>query len=235
MGLIEHDWVHTQPTMKPSQFMYEEFIKKGKDLVKFFKTENCNIIIALTHMRNNHDKDLLAAIPEIDFVLGGHDHCFYYGTGQAGIGIKSGTDFRELTVNHVKIYNSHNVINEADIIYKATSVKKSETLFVTILEKGNYALAVETELIRIVETMNEDETIRKYVQSLEEKTKEKFKQVIGHLSSPVDARFTEIRNRCLPLGNFIADIVKIFMHTDCVLKNSGALRIDSVINQGELT
>lgn len=56
MGLIEHDWVLTQNTIKPGEFLYIDFIQKGKGLVEFFKKENCDLIIAMTHMRSYNDK-----------------------------------------------------------------------------------------------------------------------------------------------------------------------------------
>ena len=233
MGLIEYDWVATQPSMKPSEFVFEEFIKKGRDLVKFFKSEKCDIIIALTHMRNNNDQELANTIPEIDFILGGHDHCFYYHASKGGLAIKSGTDFRELTVNRVKVITKK--IPDNIVEYKSSTINKSETLFETTIEKGTYTLIVETELIRVVESMKEDENIKKFVLSLEEKTDEKFKEIISHLLSPIDARFTEVRKHCLPISNFVADLVNVYMHTDCTIINSGSLRIDSIINEGELT
>lgn len=82
--------------------------------------------------------------------------------------------------------------------------------------------------------MKEDEQIAKYVNMLESKTEEKFKQVIGVLVAPVDARFCMVRNYSISISNFVADLIKIYMNTDCALINSGSLRIDSVINAGEL-
>jgi 5'-nucleotidase len=56
MGLIEYDWVITQNTIKPTDFEYEDFIKKGKELTSTLKAQGCNFIIALTHMRTYNDK-----------------------------------------------------------------------------------------------------------------------------------------------------------------------------------
>jgi 2',3'-cyclic-nucleotide 2'-phosphodiesterase (5'-nucleotidase family) len=59
MGLIEYDWVLTQNTIKPCDYIYQDFIIKAKSLVQFFKSQNCDIIIALTHMRNYNDMYLI--------------------------------------------------------------------------------------------------------------------------------------------------------------------------------
>lgn len=56
MGLIEYDWVLTQNKIKPSDYEYVDFIDKARELTKLLKSENCDVIIALTHMRNYNDK-----------------------------------------------------------------------------------------------------------------------------------------------------------------------------------
>ena len=40
------------------------------------KNKNCEIIIALTHMRTPNDIRLAENVAEIDLILGGHDHIY---------------------------------------------------------------------------------------------------------------------------------------------------------------
>ncbi len=87
----------------------------------------------------------------------------------------------------------------------------------------------------MTKSIKEDETVLKFVSVLEAKTEEKFRQVIGYLGTAVDARFSMVRNKSIPISNFVADLVNIYMDTDVTIINSGSLRIDSVINEGELT
>ena len=64
--------------------------------------QGCDLIVALTHSRSNNDRKLAAEVPEIDLVLGGHDHDFESDyvhnfndpTKPKNLFIKSGTDFR---------------------------------------------------------------------------------------------------------------------------------------------
>jgi 5'-nucleotidase len=56
MGLIEFDWVHTQNKIKPNDYKYVDFVEKAKELSIEFKEKQCDIIIALTHMRTHNDK-----------------------------------------------------------------------------------------------------------------------------------------------------------------------------------
>lgn len=56
MGLIELDWIETLNKVDKNEFIYIDFIIKAKELSKFFKENNCNFIIALTHMRTYNDE-----------------------------------------------------------------------------------------------------------------------------------------------------------------------------------
>ena len=60
---------------------------------------NCDLIIALTHMRVPKDRHLAAEVPEIDFILGGHDHLYVneVDSTTGAVLIKSGTDFEEFS------------------------------------------------------------------------------------------------------------------------------------------
>ena len=55
MGLIESDWVQTQNNIEPGEYIFEDFNLCAKRLIQFFKSNGCDLIIALTHMRNYND------------------------------------------------------------------------------------------------------------------------------------------------------------------------------------
>ena len=65
-------------------------------MARFLKTQNdCDLIIALTHMRLPEDENLAEQVEEVDFILGGHDHTYVTEVIQQSFVIKSGTDFEE--------------------------------------------------------------------------------------------------------------------------------------------
>ena len=169
-------------------------------------------------------------MPEIDLILGGHDHDFFYNCGKNSLVLKSGTDFRELTYNKLKLCKLPNDSGINESVFN----KISDNKFISVINKGLYKLNIETDYLQITQHLAEDETVKKFVNLLEAKTEEKFKQVIGHLASTVDVRFSMVRTQSLPISNFISDIVNIFMDTDVTIINSGTLRIDSIIDEGDL-
>jgi 5'-nucleotidase len=169
-------------------------------------------------------------VPEIDFILGGHDHVFINEQDRESIIIKSGTDFRELTLNKVKLYKR----NSVDVSLLKNE-KISEHKFKYYLVKGDVVIGLESELLEVVKALPEDEYVAKVVHEFEMKTEETFKQVIGFLHKPVDAKFATIRSSSTSISNFMADLMRLFMNTDMCLINTGSLRMDSTINEGEVT
>jgi len=82
----------------PEQLTYVDFVQTAKEMSKLFKSQGCNYIIALTHMRLPNDRVLAQACQdEVDLILGGHDHSSVFEkVGKVTI-IKSGTDFEEFS------------------------------------------------------------------------------------------------------------------------------------------
>lgn len=64
--------------------------------------QECDLIVALTHMRNEQDRKLAAAVPEIDLILGGHDHVVLHELINGVVVIKSGDNFKRLST--IKVY-----------------------------------------------------------------------------------------------------------------------------------
>jgi 2',3'-cyclic-nucleotide 2'-phosphodiesterase (5'-nucleotidase family) len=171
---------------------------------------------------------LAQEVPEIDLILGGHDHVHINELEKNNVIIKSGTDFRELTLNRIKISKSvESSVNRSE--------KVSDTLIRHMFVKGDTVIELESEIHYVTKDLPEDENIAKVVKEYEMKTEETFKQVIGYFHNPIDAKFATVRAESTSISNFIADLMRIFMNTDICVINSGSLRMDSVINEGEVT
>lgn len=103
------------------------------------------MIIALTHMRIPNERNLALRVPEIDLMLGGHDHVYYIEMVGDVFFLKSGTDFQDFS--EIKIHRNVQVEDAAQFLenhpdtthYKALYSKTKKLLFecirVTITEK----------------------------------------------------------------------------------------------------
>lgn len=55
MGLVESEWISSCPSFNSMKYSYTDFNKTAEYLIDLFEKENCDLIIALTHMRENNN------------------------------------------------------------------------------------------------------------------------------------------------------------------------------------
>jgi 2',3'-cyclic-nucleotide 2'-phosphodiesterase (5'-nucleotidase family) len=124
MGLVEYEWLATLATLNADDVRYIDFAEEGKRLCKVLRDEGCEVVVALTHMRMPNDKRLGAEVPDIDIILGGHDHhsevtsCPPHGT----LVVKSGTDFRELSIIHMQLHGDSKTVCLNGLLMHAAAV-----------------------------------------------------------------------------------------------------------------
>jgi len=97
MGLIEEEWLATLATLERGDVTYEDFVPVARRLTAKLRADGADAVIALTHMRSPNDKKLAAEVPELDLILGGHDHDVEHAVIKGVPVIKSGTDFRNFS------------------------------------------------------------------------------------------------------------------------------------------
>jgi 5'-nucleotidase len=98
IGLGEEEWLTTMPN-RPEHLRYVDFVETARTLCRHLRSEQgCSFLIALTHMREPNDIHLARSVPELNLVLGGHDHFYNVQTIGTTTVMRSGTDFRDLTV-----------------------------------------------------------------------------------------------------------------------------------------
>ncbi|KAL4419585.1 hypothetical protein ABPG77_004834 [Micractinium sp. CCAP 211/92] len=105
IGLVEEEWLTTLASVDPDEVRYTDFVPEGRRLAAELRAKGADLVIALTHMRLPNDLRLAESAPEIDLVLGGHDHDYFLMAGK-GTGVpvvKSGTDFQHLTEVHIEL------------------------------------------------------------------------------------------------------------------------------------
>ncbi|KAL5021091.1 hypothetical protein ScPMuIL_000246 [Solemya velum] len=111
IGLVEEEWIDTLATVDPEDVTFTDYVEEGRKLALDLKNKaslGVDIVIALTHMRWPNDRRLAENVPEIDVFLGGHDHDYVVEMVNGRYIVKSGTDFRNLsmitlTPNHTKL------------------------------------------------------------------------------------------------------------------------------------
>lgn len=80
------------------KIQYSDYLECSKKYEKYLRTEkNCDLVVALTHMRIPNERILAQTVPEIDLILGGHDHVYHQESLNGVFFLKSGTDFEDFS------------------------------------------------------------------------------------------------------------------------------------------
>ena len=106
MGLVEQEWLATLPLIEDKDVIYLDYIEEARRLCKVLREdEGAHLVVALTHMRVPNDLHLGAQVPGLDLILGGHDHHYEVTASEphGTLVVKSGTDFRELTLLQITL------------------------------------------------------------------------------------------------------------------------------------
>ncbi|KAI3436153.1 hypothetical protein D9Q98_002210 [Chlorella vulgaris] len=207
MGLVEPEWLLTIPSIEESDIKFLDFCKEGRQLAGELAEQGADLIVALTHMRTPNDLLLAAGVPEIQMVLGGHDHHFEITqTKPHGTHVfKSGTDFREFCVIRLKVPAS-------------------------LQDRP----ALEWERVEINSSVPEDAEVAAIVKVYQDLIGTKMDEPLGWSHIDLDARFDTVRQAESNLGSLFADVMRISLGADVAFFNGGTIRSDQIHAAGQL-
>lgn len=179
--------------------------------INHLKSKGARVIIALTHQDLEQDRLLAADFPEIDFIIGGHEHFFIKEqVGRTWI-TKADADAKSAVVYNVKVSLNAPV--------EATPVKVDIGLDI---EKDPI---VEEEVKRLQQELSDTIVKQTGRNPLEE---------IGRTVYTLEGIEPFVRGRETALGNFLADVVRERMNTDIAFVNGGGIRINDNIPPGPI-
>lgn len=208
IGLGEREWLETINSL-PEGLIYRSASEVAKELVPRLRGEGCEVIIALTHMRERNDDKLAEMVgggggTGIDLILGGHDHYYKHSFVNGCHVLRSGSDFKQMSYIE--------------------------------LRRGEGEKKWDVDIWRrdVVSSVVQDEETLGLVDQLTAKLKKSLEKNIGWTAAPLDARFTTVRVRESNLGNFVCDIMRLHYGADCTLMAAGTIRGDQIYAPGPL-
>jgi 5'-nucleotidase len=183
-------------------------------IAKIRESGPVDAIIALTHLSLEGDRALVAAVPEIDVALGGHEHenwLIYRGADLTPI-VKADANVRTLAI-----------------------------VSLTFPERADPEVSVR--LRPITSEITPDTVVDAEVQRWTTKAFDAFKadgfvpdRVIATLTTPLDGREATVRNRAGNLTDLITEaIATSTAPVDVALMNGGSIRIDDELPTGPVT
>jgi 5'-nucleotidase len=171
-------------------------------------------IVALTHQSLAADQALVAAVPEIDLVLGGHEHENWL--------VRRGPRFTP--------------------IVKADANGKSIGVVTLTFGAAGSRPAVETRLRQMDERVAKASRVQAEIDRWQEIGFAAFRRdgfdptaVVATVPEALDGRETTVRNRSGNLTDLITEAMAREAGTGIAILNGGSIRVDDVLGPGQLT
>ncbi|KAM7216589.1 Metallo-dependent phosphatase-like protein [Rhypophila decipiens] len=212
IGLGEREWLETINSLPPN-LIYKSASTVARELVPKLRAEGCEVIIALTHMREPNDNKLAEQVGNddgqgIDLILGGHDHFYNHSFIKGTHVLRSGSDFKQLSYLELR--------------------RRDAT--------QNEGRKWDVDIIRrdAVSSVAQDAETIELVNQLTAKLKKSMEKPIGYTVAPLDARFTTVRVKESNIGNFVCDIMRLHYGAECTLMASGTIRGDQIYAPGPI-
>jgi 5'-nucleotidase / UDP-sugar diphosphatase len=174
------------------------------------KREGANVIVALTHLAFTTDRELVEKFPEIDVVIGGHEHYPITTTENRTLISKAGSDAK--WVARIDI----NRVARGDGRHDGTL----ERFF---------------ELIPVTDDIPDEPATAAVVNDYESRLSPALEVVVGTARVPLDAGTVRLRAGETNLGDVIADAMRASAGADIAILNSGGIRGDRIFAAGPLT
>jgi 2',3'-cyclic-nucleotide 2'-phosphodiesterase (5'-nucleotidase family) len=205
----------TLDTQKPPyvSFDYDLGARRAviRQAIADLKAKGAAVIIALTHQDFDQDQWLAREFPEVDLIVGGHEH-FYLEKRIGNTWItKADADIKSVVYHDIRVLPDGKV---------ETSHRKID-LDGTIAKDARVDAEVSKQLARLA-------------QAFKQQNKD-LNRVVGYTHYLLEGVEPAIRGRETALGNFLADVVRKHMHTDVAFINGGGIRINDNIPPGPIT
>jgi 2',3'-cyclic-nucleotide 2'-phosphodiesterase (5'-nucleotidase family) len=167
-----------------------------------------DVIIAVTHLSLPQDKELAVKVPEIDVIIGGHDHaphCLF-----------------EHNVFIMKCGQNAEYLGRIDLTYTANGANDKPKD-----DKGFVSLDWKVKANRGIPA---DERIESVIRSYTETHDEALRQPIATVITSLDS--TQTRSRESTMANFLSDALCETFEAELGIINGGFIRGNRVYEQG---
>jgi 5'-nucleotidase len=193
---------------------YRDPVAVAKEQVAALRSQ-VDILIAVTHLSLEGDIDLVQQVPEIDFVLGGHEH--------ENAEVERGADFTP--------------VSKADA--NARSVYVHQLRYDTATKQLDH----ESTLQRVTPALADDPTVAQAVDRWVNAAFDGFRaqgfeptKAVATVTEALDGRESSVRNTSTRLTDLTAaGMLHAAPGTELAIYNGGSIRIDDVIPPGEVT
>ena len=179
--------------------------------VPLLKRRGATVIVAVTHLTFAEDRTLAQRFPQIDLIIGGHEHFPITAVENRTLISKAGSDARWVA--------------RIDVNRPAARPPA----------QGPPTLERFYELIPVTNAFADEPQTAAVVASYENRLGAELDTVVATSRVPLDADSRHLRAAETNLGDLFADAIRADAHADVALMNGGSIRGDRVYPAGPLT
>ena len=199
----------TRTLSKPgSAVRFDPPVEAARRAVGDLKSRGAEVVVALTHLHLDDDLALARAVPDIDLILGGHEHYPIAIARSGALVIKAGQDARYLAVIDVDIDR------EANGPGTRTEVRPVHWRF--LATRG----------------VPPDPVVAALIDRIRARSDATLDERVGVTETALDGRRAVVRGGESTLGNLIADALRMATGADAALINGGGIRGDRLFPPG---
>ncbi|HUK33290.1 MAG TPA: 5'-nucleotidase C-terminal domain-containing protein, partial [Vicinamibacterales bacterium] len=198
----------TTSTIAPAwkdQFRFTPAADAAAQYLPMLKRAGADAVVALTHLTFAEDRQLAAAFPQIDVIVGGHEHYPLTATESHTLISKAGSDAR--------------FVARIDLLRTSGPRGVLERFF---------------ELVPMTNAIPSDPATAAVADSFETRLGTELDTVVGTSTVPLDATDRRLVGETA-LGNLVADALRDDVNADVGLSNAGGARGSRVYPAGPLT
>jgi len=177
--------------------------------------ERVDVVVAITHLPFADDRALTERFPEIDLIIGGHEHYPLMALENRTLISKAGSDAR--------------------FVARIDVNRRARTDAAGAAAAGPGPVERFYELLPITAAIPDEPGTAAVVASFESKLGVELDAVVGTIRVPLDADTVRLRAGETNLGNLFADAMRAAAAADVAIVNSGSIRGDRVYPAGPLT
>ena len=163
-------------------------------------------VLLLSHSRQETDRRIARALPDLTAIIGGHDQILLSPYGIEG------------RVPILQAFEKGRYLGRIDLRINPVSKR---------------AKLIDVSYIKVTADITPDPEIAAIVSGYHERLGQQFKEVIGRCDTFLDGEREHIRYQETTLGNFITDIMRAHTGAQIAMINAGALRAS--IKEGPIT
>ncbi|KAJ2692338.1 hypothetical protein H4R19_006172, partial [Coemansia spiralis] len=223
IGIIE-DWLGSLRTVPPT-YEYRPYLESTLEISRTLKDPAgaaCDLVIALTHMRLNHNIKLADNCPDVDLILSGHDHFYYVGSGIADL---EDAEFAGLGPEYEGSSDDRDAMEAwragraklapgsrgHRIIISGTDFRDMSEVLLELNEPAQAGVEIERVTVkrhRVTSKAPEAPAVKCIVDKIEAQLSKALDKVIGYSTAALDARSSVTRMQESSLGNLTSDLMR---------------------------